>query len=324
MDQSLANQTGSLCAQPQWQRSPGGPSQRQHDLRAFTLTVEFVGEGSVDPDGTVLQWLWDFGDGFTSTAPNPIHTFTNQEAPNPTPRVVTLTVTDAEGDLDQETMLIGLDASPPEPNITSIPQGTTYGLTDDTVLELFGEVEDDDGDVAAGSWRWRTILHHNDHTHPEPWVNLQSTQTVLSPLGCGIEDYWYRIQLEVTDKIGLTGTDEVQVFPACPGCSEDLDANGEVDLEMSFDSLRLWRARRCQRRRSATSPISWWCSPSGAPASDSHRVWARWDMAEFDSIFSRRTRPSGSGRLKGRRYPPLRCSLSLRHIHLDKDCPKPR
>ncbi|MEO1372696.1 MAG: PKD domain-containing protein, partial [Planctomycetota bacterium] len=109
------------------------------------LTVEFVGEGSVDPDGTVLQWLWDFGDGFTSTAPNPIHTFTNQEAPNPTPRVVTLTVTDAEGDLDQETMLIGLDASPPEPNITSIPQGTTYGLTDDTVLELFGEVEDDDG-----------------------------------------------------------------------------------------------------------------------------------------------------------------------------------
>ena len=194
------------------------------------LTVEFVGEGSVDPDGTVLQWLWDFGDGFTSTAPNPIHTFTNQEAPNPTPRVVTLTVTDAEGDLDQETMLIGLDASPPEPNITSIPQGTTYGLTDDTVLELFGEVEDDDGDVAAGSWRWRTILHHNDHTHPEPWVNLQSTQTVLSPLGCGIEDYWYRIQLEVTDKIGLTGTDEVEVFPACPGCPEDLDANGEVDF----------------------------------------------------------------------------------------------
>ena len=194
------------------------------------FTVEFVGEASIDPDGTVLQWLWDFGDGSTSTAPNPTHTFVNQEAPNPAPRVVTLTVTDVEGDQDQATILIGLDASPPEPNITSIQKGTTYGLVDDTILDLFGEVQDDDGDVGAGNWRWRTILHHNDHTHPEPWVNLQSTQTVLSPLGCGIEDYWYRIQLEVTDSIGLTGTDEIEVFPACPGCPEDLDANGEVDF----------------------------------------------------------------------------------------------
>ena len=53
---------------------------------------------------------------------------------------------------------------------------------------------------------------------------------MLSPLGCGIEDYWYRIQLEVTDSVGLTGLDEMEIFPACPGCPEDLDANGEVDF----------------------------------------------------------------------------------------------
>ncbi|MCC5805822.1 MAG: PKD domain-containing protein [Opitutales bacterium] len=53
------------------------------------LTVDFDGSGSYDPDGGPVSFLWDFGDGNTSTEVNPSHTFTA-----PGDYTVTLTVTD--------------------------------------------------------------------------------------------------------------------------------------------------------------------------------------------------------------------------------------
>jgi uncharacterized repeat protein (TIGR03803 family) len=45
---------------------------------AAPLTVNFTG-GSVDSDGnTITQWNWSFGDGSTSTAQSPAHTYTNR------------------------------------------------------------------------------------------------------------------------------------------------------------------------------------------------------------------------------------------------------
>lgn len=37
------------------------------------LTVSFSSAGSVDSDGLIASYLWDFGDGSTSTAANPVH-----------------------------------------------------------------------------------------------------------------------------------------------------------------------------------------------------------------------------------------------------------
>ncbi|MCD8483743.1 MAG: PKD domain-containing protein [Verrucomicrobia bacterium] len=56
------------------------------------LTVAFSGDGSSDPDGDDITFLWNFGDGHTSTEANPVHTFTT-----PGDYTVTLTVTDALG-----------------------------------------------------------------------------------------------------------------------------------------------------------------------------------------------------------------------------------
>ncbi|MFC2141004.1 PKD domain-containing protein, partial [Acidobacteriota bacterium] len=44
---------------------------------------------STDPDGTIVSWLWDFGDGNTSTQQNPSHTYAADGT-----YTVTLTVTD--------------------------------------------------------------------------------------------------------------------------------------------------------------------------------------------------------------------------------------
>ena len=39
------------------------------------LAVQFVGTNSYDPDGIITGYLWDFGDGTTSTLANPAHTY---------------------------------------------------------------------------------------------------------------------------------------------------------------------------------------------------------------------------------------------------------
>jgi PKD repeat protein len=52
------------------------------------LTAYFT-DTSTDPDGTIVAWDWDFGDGNTSTQQNPIHTYAADGT-----YTVTLTVTD--------------------------------------------------------------------------------------------------------------------------------------------------------------------------------------------------------------------------------------
>jgi len=55
------------------------------------LSVDFT-DGSTDVNGDIANWAWDFGDGATSTAQNPSHSFAATGA-----YTVSLTVTDAEG-----------------------------------------------------------------------------------------------------------------------------------------------------------------------------------------------------------------------------------
>ena len=44
------------------------------------LTVNFSSDGSSDPEGQPLTYLWNFGDGTTSTQANPSHTYTEAGA----------------------------------------------------------------------------------------------------------------------------------------------------------------------------------------------------------------------------------------------------
>ena len=77
------------------------------------LTVAFT-DLSTSYDG-IVSWLWDFGDGQTSTQQNPSHQYTQDGI-----YTVTLTVTEADADHDSRTRVDYISISPAPPTITSV------------------------------------------------------------------------------------------------------------------------------------------------------------------------------------------------------------
>ena len=72
--------------------------------------ISFSSAGSDDPDGQIVSYSWSFGDGATSTAANPSHSYANSGN-----YTVTLTVTDDEGasSMDSTVATISNDGNPP-------------------------------------------------------------------------------------------------------------------------------------------------------------------------------------------------------------------
>ncbi|MEP6594360.1 MAG: LamG-like jellyroll fold domain-containing protein [Ginsengibacter sp.] len=178
------------------------------------LTVQFTGSASSDPGNQMLTYLWNFGDGTTSTLVNPSHNFTTSDN-LPTNDTVSLTVRNVEGNTNSTTLIISVNNTPPEVTITSPADSTLYSMTSQSVFNLRSTVIDNEDIDDKLSYQWQTILHHQEHEHPEPIDTARTTTTTISPLGCGTETYYYRIILTVTDTKGLATTKEVRLYPDC-------------------------------------------------------------------------------------------------------------
>ncbi len=177
------------------------------------LTVEFDGSQSYDSNLEIAEYFWDFGDGQTSTEINPVHTFTGNAGPESF--MVQLTVTDTEGATNTAEEVISINNTPPVVNITSFQDGDRYPLQTTTSLELIADVTDAEHHEEDLTYEWRVYVHHNAHFHPEPADYNHRSHVLISPLGCLDENYWYRIELTVTDPKGLSSTDSRQIFPNC-------------------------------------------------------------------------------------------------------------
>ncbi len=204
------------------------------------LLVAFRGNRSSDPEGDSFTYLWDFGDGSTSTAVNPTHTFTSGNNSSKKFKV-TLTVDDGNGFPDTDSVIISLNNTPPVILSTSIDGKNYYSGTETLNLSaVFTDAEDALGDLDV---TWQTFLYHDNHNHAEPADHAVSTTTVLSPVGCDGVLYFYRVSLKVTDSGGLSAVYEKDIYPDCGGTGSNPIAKFTFDeistkpFQYSFDGI---------------------------------------------------------------------------------------
>jgi PKD repeat protein len=96
------------------------------------LPVNFSSSGSYDADGSIISYLWDFGDGTSSTSAAPSKTYNN-----PGTFTARLTVTDDSGATDSTTIQITVASSPDNDvdvqqfalSTKKAPSGTTTSAT---------------------------------------------------------------------------------------------------------------------------------------------------------------------------------------------------
>lgn len=179
------------------------------------LIVDFSAINSYDQDGDDITFHWDFGDSGASDAAEDSHEFI---APDNAPLTftVTLEVTDSEGNVGTAETLVSLNNSPPQVSITGIPDDAVFHVDVDTTFPLIADVADAEHSDESLSYRWQTILIHNDHQHPEPIVSDHVSEVLIPQLHCSdLADYAYLIKLEVEDPEGLKGFDEKMIAHDC-------------------------------------------------------------------------------------------------------------
>jgi PKD repeat protein len=142
------------------------------------LTVIFTDQ-SIDPEGAIAGWAWDFGDGKTSIAMNVGHTFTAAGTYS-----VTLTVTDSGSIVDSisKDVTVSSESTAPEADFTFEANGLTVNFTD--------ESRDPDPDGTITSWSWD--------------FGDSGTSTQQNPNYTYASSGMYTVTLTVTDNNGLT------------------------------------------------------------------------------------------------------------------------
>ncbi len=206
------------------------------------LEVTFDSESSRAYDASTLAFHWDFGDGTEAEGPIVKHTFASEELRS---FDVGLIVRDAEGLESREQYTISVNNTPPQVDINSIPEGSTYSIKAYNIFDLEADVIDDEHAVEDLTFAWRVDLYHDEHFHQGPIDPNKRTIAHLDPIGCELEEYWYRVNLTVTDPGGLSSTDFVEIYPYCgPDIAPDITLAGEavdagVQLEWSVGNDHL-------------------------------------------------------------------------------------
>jgi len=93
--------------------------------RQAPVDVKFSSHGTFDPDAQPLTYLWDFGDGKTSTGANPTHTYLSLGTFS-----VTLTVTDSSGASGTDSLTITVGNLPPTVIVQVPADGSSYTMGD--------------------------------------------------------------------------------------------------------------------------------------------------------------------------------------------------
>ena len=201
-------------AQPPVAAASGSPT-----LGRAPLPVAFSSLGSSDPDGTIVSYSWDFGDGSpVSTQAAPSHTYTTVG-----PFAATLTVTDDDGAVDTDSVVVTV--APAQPPVAAASGSPTLGRAPLPVAFSSLGSSDPDGTIVSYSWDF------GDGSPVSTQAAPSHTYTTVGP---------FTATLTVSDDDGLTDTARVAVVTtvnqAPTAVAQATPASGLYPLIVSFDS----------------------------------------------------------------------------------------
>ena len=182
--------------------NPGGPY-----VKKLNQSVSFNGSQSMDPDGEILFYRWNFGDGSSQILDiSPEHTYTD-----PGVYTVTLTVVDDDGRSSMANTTATIQGTI---FINTPPVATYIGPSMATVGQeaSFNASLSNDSDGSIVGYRWD---FNGDGTFDIDWVTTPVVTTTFSSPGS------YVVQLEVIDNndavSSYSTTISVKDVPKTPG-----------------------------------------------------------------------------------------------------------
>ncbi|MCD6467171.1 MAG: PKD domain-containing protein, partial [Methanomicrobia archaeon] len=190
---NLAPKVTTTLSPPPTTPPPNNPPNADFDYdppNPYTNDVIQFTDLSIDPDGTIVSWLWDFGDSQTSTDQNPTHSY-----PENNTYTVSLTVEDDDGATDT----VQKDVTVLNQNPVADANGPYFGIVGTPITFDASGSSDDDGSIVLYEWDW-----DNDGTYDDSSADPTITHQWDA-------EYSGTVGLRVTDDDSGTDTDTTTV-----------------------------------------------------------------------------------------------------------------
>jgi PKD repeat protein len=194
------------------------------NLSIFT-SINFF-DSSIDLDGTIISWLWDFGDNTTSSSQNPTHMYSNKGI-----YTINLTIIDNDGHVDYSSQFITIINLSPIADFTYSPE-RTIAEQDIIFTDLS---EDPEGKNISYFWDFGDDSESNEK----------------NPIHRYTEYGTYTVNLTVTDDEGATNSHSTiftiklsssiifSVFPSIITVEDSVNISGSLSPSFEGIDIRL-------------------------------------------------------------------------------------
>ncbi|WP_322725188.1 PQQ-dependent sugar dehydrogenase [Streptomyces spongiae] len=130
------------------------------------LKVRFSSAGTSDADGDALTYSWDFGDGGTSTAANPTHTYKKNGT-----YTATVTAKDTTGRTGSASVQIVVGNTAPKVTLELPKDGQLFSFGDAVPFKVKVTDPEDGTSIDCAKVKVSFVLGHDSHGHPLTTAN---------------------------------------------------------------------------------------------------------------------------------------------------------